>query len=96
MEWFLLIIIIFLFSGLLIWATTSSLKQSKKDWEFTHELMRRSDLVSTKEEIENLHDELVSFGKKTNNEFIHFELSRVDGYLRGRYKSLKTNDDGNN
>ncbi len=86
---FILILIPLIIFGLLIWLVYISLKQSEKDWAICRDLEKRSLTVSTKEEIETLHNELVEEGNKINNQYIHAKLNRVEGYLRGLYKQYQ-------
>lgn len=88
MNYLLLLIPIGL-TTLFIWATKSSLKQSKNDWEILHDLEKRANHVKTKEEIKALHAELVEKGAKIFNKYVNARLGVVEGYLRGMYQQFK-------
>jgi len=76
--------------GGMTWAGLSMAKQSRKDWETLRELEQKADNVKTKEEVELLHREFVEKANKIYNQYIRVRLSRLDGYLRGLYKSLNS------
>lgn len=77
--------------GGMIWAGSSMARQSKNDWETLRELEQKAAKVETKEEVELLHREFVEKANKIYNRYIHVRLSKLDGYLRGLYKSFNTN-----
>lgn len=90
MEKIILIsLIIILFFGGLIWVILAGQKKVKKDWEYLEYLKNKADVVETREEISNLHMEMLDFATKCRNEFIHIKLRTIDGFLRGLYKNAK-------
>lgn len=84
------ILFVLIFLSLLVWATLNSRKQVIKDWDTLKELKHKASSVSTKEEIEIFHKEFVEKANKINNQYIHLELQRINGYLQGLYKQYKT------
>ncbi len=86
----LFILFVLIFLSLLVWATLNSRKQVSKDWDTLKELKQKASSISTKEEIEIFHKEFVEKANKINNQYIHLELQRINGYLQGLYKQYKT------
>lgn len=90
MEKIILIsLIIIIFFGCLIWYTVEGTKIVRKDWKYLEYLKKKADVVETREEISNLHLEMLHFATKCKNEYIHKELRTIDGFLRGLYKNAK-------
>ncbi len=76
--------------GLFLWLTLSMLKQSKKDWDTVRYFEARVNTVFTLDEIKSFHAEFVEKASKIHNEYCQPRLAKIDGYLRGLYKSLTT------
>lgn len=85
---YLLLLIPLGFVTLFLWATFSLRRQILKDWATLEYLKKRTNQVSTKEEIEKFHKEFVEKANKIHNSCINPELQKIDGYLRGLYKQL--------
>ena len=73
----------------LIYYTSESMKQSKKDWETLYDLQKRAYNISTKEELEIFHKEFVEKANKIHNELIRPQLMHIAGFLKGLYKQFK-------
>jgi len=86
MIYLIILVIIICLSILLL---VNKRKQVVKDWKSLEYLKKRTNEVSTKEEIEEFHKEFVEKSNKICNQFIKPELSKIDGYLRGLYKQFK-------
>ncbi len=85
MNYFLLLIPIGLFV-LFVWSFVSLRNQSKRDWETLEYLKKKCNEVKTKEEMEEFHKEFTNKASKIYNQYIHAELQKIDGYLRGMYQ----------
>ena len=87
----LLIIVGLIFFGLIIWFLIHISNRSAKDWADVKKLKEKANKASTKEEIEEVHKELLEIsGKVLHNKYIRIELRLIDAYLRGLYKQFKT------
>lgn len=83
------ILILLSFLALFIWALYSLKKQAKKDWATLEELKQKANNLNTKEEIEDFHKEFLEKASQIHNKYIHYELNRIDGYLKGLYKQYE-------
>jgi hypothetical protein len=88
MKNFILLLIPFAIICLTIWSLYALKKQAKKDWATLEELKQKANLLNTKEEIEEFHKEFLEKASKVHNQYIRYELNRIDGYLRGLYKQF--------
>jgi hypothetical protein len=85
----IVITIAIIFLGFFVWVVIHAGKEVAQDWETLNKLKERANQVKTREEIGDLHRDMLSFALKTKNEFIHYELKAIDGFLRGLYKNAK-------
>lgn len=77
-----------LFTLICYFLAKAARKQVIKDWNTLYDLEKRSNEVTTLQEVTDLHKEFVEKASKIHNEFITPRLTRLDGYLRGMYKAL--------
>lgn len=75
--------------GLFIISFIESSRTVVKKWELLKNLKEKANSVESKEDISKLHEEMKLFARTTSNEYIHRELQRIDGFLRGLYKNAK-------
>ena len=89
-----IILVVALFTLICYFLAKAARKQATKDWNTLYDLEKRSNEVTTLQEVIDLHKEFVEKTSKIHNEFITPRLTRLDGYLRGMYKALggKTNE----
>lgn len=87
----LIIIVVVLVIASVVWLMIYAAKQSVKNWKTIEQLKQRVNTVNTKEEIEEFHKEFIKEAKRIsfNNNLTHTDLSRIDGYLRGKYEKFK-------
>lgn len=72
-----------------VWATRRIMNQAENDWQVIADLEQKAKLVNTKEEIEELHKEMIEKSKPIYNKYVHARLQKLDGYLRGMYKQYQ-------
>lgn len=85
----ILIILLPTFIACVIWGLFILNKQVKKDWATLEELKQKANNLNTKEEIEEFHKEFLEKASQIHNKYIHYELNRIDGYLKGLYKQYE-------
>lgn len=88
-EKIIIVLVILAFMWGLVWALSSVNKQATSDWKIVHDIEARANAVTTKEEIEALHKELVQAGNKMlHNRYTTARLRVVQAYLKGLYKQF--------
>lgn len=87
---FVALTMIFILILLVVFLSKKILDQTKKDWATLEDLEDRANKVTTKEQIEDLHNEFLTKQAKINNYLITPRLARLDGYLRGKYNQYRS------
>lgn len=89
LDHILIILAIASFISLFAWALSTTAKKAVADWKAIEDLERRCNVVTNKEEIDQLYEELRLMASKNTNKFTLPHLLRIDGYLRGLYNQFK-------
>lgn len=83
------VILVLVFLYIVTITLSKLMEKTIKDWEYLDILKKRSNNVSSKEEIEALYKDLIEFASKVNNKRINNELIKIDNFITNSYKKLK-------
>jgi hypothetical protein len=82
--------------GSIYYLGVSIRKQVIKEIAILNDLKKRSEKIITIEEVKSLHVEFCEKARKIHTDTLFNDMSKLDGYLRGKYDILSHYDESGN